>query len=749
MDSAAAKPAAARASSNSSSNRTTCATCHRRKVKCDAHDAGFPCSRCRKGGQPDQCRLHLKGKRVSRARRTTTHHAAHPIVVAPAANAGGDSQTPIGLSSVVGGDDSSLPRGSSPPHEAAATPTDATRAADTTGSRTPPPQPDVDLMHLHIDDALRHGEYKRYLVEFIDQPLSTQRPIDRNARIMYTGSGLSNVSYLLRWRRRFGGGDDGGMSGVSHYATNRIPRRHTCHEPDRLPVEAFHLPSRPVVDELLDAYFQHVNTAFPVVDADLFLRQYRARDPDDPPSLLLLQSLLVAGAHVHYDDPARRHAHKSAFFRRAKMLFDARFERNRDVVVQAALLLAWHSDGPEDVAANAWFWIGVAARTALGLGMHRDAEASTLVPHNKRMWRRVWWLLFQSDVLLSLQYGRPQALRLADANVQKLKLSDFRDCGPSVRADYVMWCTELCLILSDVLRHQFDGAPSPAEPAAAQVRRQLDKRLADWSARLPRSLHLVPGSPTGCVCTAVLHMHYNTAVILLHRAQPQPQPRRLSGCIQPGQGGGSDTPGGGGLEDAGLCATAAMTIQQIFQLLHERDQLRFLWCATVNCLFTALIQLSIDVRITNPILAVASLQRYEAALAALRSLADYWPNAQAIVQFFEESVRPGGRPRPPEIDSQAEPLGPAVVSPLSPVAPATCSRGPQDDCPRAAASPSSVSSSRSPVALGDWALPLTVIGEGLGPSSMDPSTVSGSWSSHWQQFCWNHPGSTDDILFSF
>lgn len=134
--------------------------------------------------------------------------------------------------------------------------------------------------------------------------------------------------------------------------------------------------------------------------------QYRARDPADPPSLLLLHSILLVGAHVL---PGRT-ALKSDFFRRAKILIDSRFERNRDVIVQAALLLTWYSDGLEDVAANAWYWIGFAARIAMGLGMHRDAEPSTLVHHNKKMWRRVWWLLVQCDLLVSLQFGRPLSM---------------------------------------------------------------------------------------------------------------------------------------------------------------------------------------------------------------------------------------------------------------------------------------------------------------------------------------------------
>ncbi|KAK3072730.1 hypothetical protein LTS18_014576, partial [Coniosporium uncinatum] len=243
---------------------------------------------------------------------------------------------------------------------------------------------------------------KRHLVEFIDQEDLSRRPIDQTARITYVGTNVSNINFLVRQQ---GDGD----ARVCHYPTDRIDRRFTAHEPDRLPLEAFELPEKAVVDELLTAFFTEINPGFPVVDEDVFMAQYHARDPENPPSLLLLQAVLLVGAHAARHG-AERELLKAMFFRRAKMLFDARFERNRDVIVQAALLLTWHSDGQEDVAANAWYWVGVAARVATGLGMHRDAEPSTLIPHNKSMWRRVWWLLVQCDVLISMQYGRPQAM---------------------------------------------------------------------------------------------------------------------------------------------------------------------------------------------------------------------------------------------------------------------------------------------------------------------------------------------------
>ena len=118
----------------------------------------------------------------------------------------------------------------------------------------------------------------------------------------------------------------------------------------------------------------------------------------------------MVGAHVSRGK-VERDALKEIFFRRTKYLFDNRIERNRDILVQAALLLTWHSDSADDdVAADAHFWVGAAARIATGLGMHRNPVSSSFVTRDRRMWRRVWFILVQFDVLISLSYGRPQAM---------------------------------------------------------------------------------------------------------------------------------------------------------------------------------------------------------------------------------------------------------------------------------------------------------------------------------------------------
>ena len=80
------------------------------------------------------------------------------------------------------------------------------------------------------------------------------------------------------------------------------------------------------------------------------MRQYR--DPKNPPSLLLLQAILLAGSRV-CSNPQLMDASGSTtpaamtFYKRAKALYDANYEDDRVTIVQAAILLGWYWEGPE------------------------------------------------------------------------------------------------------------------------------------------------------------------------------------------------------------------------------------------------------------------------------------------------------------------------------------------------------------------------------------------------------------------
>lgn len=113
---------------------------------------------------------------------------------------------------------------------------------------------------------------------------------------------------------------------------------------------AFLLPPRVLCDELVEAYFKWISPVVPVINRSRFMRRYR--DPDNPPSLLLLQAVLLAGSRV-CNNPQLMDANGSTtpaamtFYKRAKALYDANYEDDRVTIVQALILMGWYWEGPE------------------------------------------------------------------------------------------------------------------------------------------------------------------------------------------------------------------------------------------------------------------------------------------------------------------------------------------------------------------------------------------------------------------
>jgi hypothetical protein len=73
----------------------------------------------------------------------------------------------------------------------------------------------------------------------------------------------------------------------------------------------------------------------------------RYRDAKNPPSLLLLQAILLAGSRV-CNNPQLMDANGSTtpaamtFYKRAKALYDANYEDDRVTIVQSLILMGWY-----------------------------------------------------------------------------------------------------------------------------------------------------------------------------------------------------------------------------------------------------------------------------------------------------------------------------------------------------------------------------------------------------------------------
>lgn len=208
---------------------------------------------------------------------------------------------------------------------------------------------------------------------------------------------------------------------------------------------------------------------------------------------------------------------------------------------------------------------------------------------------------------------------LEDSDVQPLTPPDFEGCGSRVQVDYVIHFAELCTMISYILRERFGLRVSPQRRKA--VLPEADATLANWSLRLPDTLRLRASDMDPW--SAMLHLTYNNFLILLHR--PHPRASAYSDDY--------------GLHDAEICSAAAGVIASIFEELRQKDRLKFLWCCGVHTLFTAMIQVRVELRFSNPVLAINALRRFDSTLHSLRDLAEYWSHAGTILRLFENSKR--------------------------------------------------------------------------------------------------------------
>lgn len=213
----------------------------------------------------------------------------------------------------------------------------------------------------------------------------------------------------------------------------------------------------------------------------------------------------------------------------------------------------------------------------------------------------------------------PYSRNLEDSDVLPLVPSDFEDCGSRVQYEYVIHFSELCVMISYITRERFGLRVTPERRKA--VLSEADEALASWSLKLPDTLRLRASDMDPW--SGMLHLTYNNFLILLHR--PHPRASAYSDDYGP--------------HDAEICSAAASVIASIFEELRLNSRLKYLWYSGVHTLFTAMIQVRVELRFSNPVLAINALRRFDSASYSLRELADYWAHAGTILRLFENSKR--------------------------------------------------------------------------------------------------------------
>ena len=469
-------------------------------------------------------------------------------------------------------------------------------------------------------------------VNLVMKPKFTRAPITEAGRVAFLGES-SNLTLLVH--------DRAGAADVVHYPLPENIRgsRARLTELDNVEIEILHqrgaflLPPRGLCDELIEAYFTWVHPIVPIINRTRFMRQYK--DPKNPPSLLLLQAVLLAGSRV-CDNAQLMDAEGSTtpaaltFYKRAKALYDANYEDDRVTIVQSLLLMGWYWEGPEDVTKNVFYWSRVATIVAQGSGMHRSVEQSQLSTADKRLWKRIWWSLFCRDRSVAVALGRPVGINLDDADVEMLTEDDFIEDEPDrpseypadpIHVQFFLQYVKLCEIMGLVLSQQYSVASKGRQRNAIDLTHS-DMALADWLQNCPKIVYWE--MPRHHFWSALLHSNYYTTLCLLHRAHMPPSGGRFP----------EESP----YPSRNIAFQAAAMITSIVENLNAHNQLKYCPAFIVYSIFSALIMHVYQMRSPVPSIQQITQERLRSCMQAMKAVSRVWLVGKMVATLFESII---------------------------------------------------------------------------------------------------------------
>lgn len=291
---------------------------------------------------------------------------------------------------------------------------------------------------------------------------------------------------------------------------------------------ALSLPPKDLCDELIHAYFKWVAPIVPMVNQHRFMESYR--DPHNPPSILLMQAILLAGSRVCtiemlMDSNGSPIPAATLFYKRAKALYDADYEQDRVTIVQALILMGWYWEEPGKVTKNVFYWNGLASTIAHGFGMHRNPKNSKLSHADQKLWKRIWWTLFTRDRSVAVALGRPPHINMRDSDMEMVTYEDFIEDEKSppnlLHTLFFLQYVEICKIMDLVLLQNY-SISARARKQNTLALRQCDIALAEWERNCPIEIRWDPYRYN--FWTAYLHCMFQTTICLLHRAHLPPAP---------------------------------------------------------------------------------------------------------------------------------------------------------------------------------------------------------------------------------
>ena len=405
-------------------------------------------------------------------------------------------------------------------------------------------------------------------------------------------------------------------------------------------IGAFAVPEHTVWQEVLTAYFKWFHPCFPILDRPAFHQNFDSKTV----SPLLLQAMLFVGVTYCEASLLRRLGFadlqdaRSTYYNNAKDIYDADYEEDRVVIIQALFLISYWREGPQ-LEKDTRHWLSAAISLAQKLGIHR-AKSTTSDQAKERLRKRIWWTLYVRDRQSSTAVGMPWFIQDRDCDIEELTTADFDEDTIPERSSflatqtnehiqYVIQMAKLVKLMGEIVTTEFRRLN---KHTSNSERSKLRDRLVQWEYELPPEMTSLSsfGSSSNFFASLLHTYHYN-AYVLLYRSEYVQSGRHLED------------------QDGQVALQAAGRITNIAEELLSQNMIPYVNTHMITCFFNSLCIHTISMRRSNEIGRQIAEKRAQICLLGLKELKKTWDvNNWVLKLFFQHIDNPTKRRLQPE-----------------------------------------------------------------------------------------------------
>ncbi|GLB45485.1 putative fungal specific transcription factor [Lyophyllum shimeji] len=350
-----------------------------------------------------------------------------------------------------------------------------------------------------------------------------------------------------------------------------------------------------------------------------------------PRRLALLFMILAVGCLVdlHQRPPDSPDAERYHQFARAALCEIPVMEETNVETITALFYEIWYllvfSD-KKKAAGYAWGLMGLTAKLAQSIGLHRNSAGAKVIPEEVEKRRSLYWELLYLDARLSLSLGRPPSLCIRYMDCPRPSYLPDHGLDPSESLHYYQEWKHSCYV--ECLAPVLEVTSQPQLNYDVVI--DLDTRIRDFSFPLP----LRSGAPQTrslFMQKASLSIALEAVLLQLHRSFFT---RALSGPEESFNRRHKYAP-----SVVAVFLSASRMIATVQDLYHREPQLTARILGYWSNAFSAAVALCLLVsRAPFTCLSPAALQELERARSLFKSARDTCPRALQVVGFLETLV---------------------------------------------------------------------------------------------------------------